>query len=465
MKRLSLAGQVALIVAGAIFLAQIFNLSLAIEHRRDLALSEAVGPAANRLAFAAESPDLFDRRDARREWRRERLAERLGGERSGGERGPRRERALKVRLSDDLPAPAEAPRLPELESLLVDRLVQNDVASPEVRVVTLAAGHRHDSDRSDLLFALRLDDGRWASVRAPGPPSARPLVLMLTLQSLVIGLLILLPTLWLLRRVGGSLTRLKDAARAFDGTVPPDPVPATGPSDVAGLIEAVNAMQARIATMLREKDVMLGAIGHDLRTPLAALRIEAEGVDDNERREALVAQVERLHGQFEAILELARSARPLTPGLAIDPDLLFDRLADTYAGRPVTLDRTPHAPFAGDPVAIERALANLIDNALRFGSRVDVSLSVDRDDATFLVEDDGPGIPEGERETMMRPFERGEASRSRETGGHGLGLAIVAAIARRHRGYLDLAARLDGATGLAARLVIPRLSVPPHTLH
>ena len=457
MKRFTLAGQVALIVALAIFCAQMFNLALAVDHRRDLALKDTIAPAAQRLAFAAENPGYFDRRDERREARRDR--------RGLGREGPPRRggRFLRPRLVESQALPDIERRMPRLEQLTGARLAEAGV-SGDIRIGRIAGTPDRDG-RSTLLFALELEDGRWAVVRAPGPPSVRPLVAMLTLQSLLIGLAILLPTLWLLRRVGGSLTRLKTAARDFDGAAPSDPVPVTGPKDVASLIEAVNAMQARIATMLAEKDVMLGAIGHDLRTPLTALRIEAEAVEDEERREALVAQVERLHGQFEAILELARSARPIAPGQVVDVASLLDRLSETYRGRPVAIHRDGHASFPGDPVAVERALANLVDNGLRHGSRVDVHTRLDDAGITFVVEDDGPGIPASDRERMMRPFERGEGSRNRETGGHGLGLAIVAAILRRHRGSLTLSSRADGTPGLAASLAFPLLSGSAQTLH
>lgn len=232
MNRLTLAGQVALVVAIAIFLAQFFNLALAVDHRRDLALAQSVAPAAQRIALAAERPDFFERREMRRQRHAEHSERAL--------RGPRG-RFLRPSLSDSDPVSGDMQRIDAAERALNARLTDTGIDARAVRVAEIEPSERGNR-RPILLYAAQLEDGRWVSLRAPGPPTMRPLIMMLTLQSLVIGLAILIPTLLLLRRVGGSLTRLRDTALAFDGAVPTDQVTARGPRDVRTLIEAVNAM-------------------------------------------------------------------------------------------------------------------------------------------------------------------------------------------------------------------------------
>ena len=447
MNRLSLAGQVALIVAVAIFVVQFFNLSLAVDHRRDLALNNIIVPAAQRLAFAAENPEFFERREMRRDFRAGRRA-------SGVERAQRSQRGPRIRIVDSKPIPDGAVRRPKLESLMQARLAQSDVTG-EVRVGTMRTfDDRHSV--GDLHFALQLDDGRWATIRTPGPPSMRPLVTMLTLQAILIGIAILIPTLFLLRRVGGSLTRLRDSALAFDGAVPGNPVTPAGPSDIRSLIEAVNAMQARIATMIGEKDVMLGAIGHDLRTPLTALRIEAEGIEDADQRSALVAQIEALHGQFEQILEFARTGKAATAREPRDLAPLIEETVSTYRdlGKEVGIGAIVPLRARIDGSAIARALSNLIDNGLRYAGTVEVSLEKANGDLRLIVADRGPGLSEADKATARSAFGRLDPSRNRTSGGHGLGLAIVEAIARAHGGKLLLE---DNEPGLRAVIALPAL--------
>ncbi|WP_265587866.1 sensor histidine kinase [Sphingomicrobium arenosum] len=455
--RLTLSGQVALLVAVAILLAQAFNLAIALQRRHAQLLDDAIVPGAQRLALLAAEPLLLDRV--------ERIGERRGtrGLRPPrGALGPRRNRPLgRIRAEVGLADPLATNSHPVA---VADAIIADAFADAGVPLRDAGAGlldnprlpRPGEEARQRLLLAAQLQDGRWISLAVPGPRPLRPLIGAMIFQSLLIALAVLLPTLLLLRRVGGSLRAVTGAAQRFDGRAAGPPLPETGPSDIVALAAALNDMQARIAAMLSEKDVMLGAIGHDLRTPLTALRIEVEGVEDEERRAALIEQIERLHEQFEAVLDLARANRAPAPDAMVDDAALFDRLAASYAGQPLTVDPPVSAIFPGDAASVERALANLIDNGLRHGTAVHLSLAPYPGEVVIMVCDDGPGIPAELRARLLRPFERAEQSRNRATGGHGLGLAIVAAIMRRHGGRLDLGDRPDGKAGLCARLHFPR---------
>ena len=456
MNRLSLRAQVTLVVLLALLVSQAVSLSLALDNRRDQMMERAVRPAAERIALLLADPERLERRAAisDRLDRAGPFGERLAapGDEGEGRRGGRR--AL-LRVSAQDPLPTNPVTLAQAQDAFRTALAEAGVDGTDARAVRLPPRPRGMGDgEARMLLALPIADGRWVSLAARAPAPIAPVFARLLVLHLLIGLLIIVPTLFLLARVSASLKALGHAAERFSGQPDPEPVPETGPRDIAQLIAAMNAMQARIATMIGEKDVMLGAIGHDLRTPLTALRLEAEAVDDAERRTALVDQIERLHAQFEAILDLARASRKIASDARIDPHRLLSRAA---LRENVTLaDLRPLPPIAGDPASLERAIVNLIDNGLRHGTAVTLDAAALGDGLVIMVRDDGPGIPASERDRLRQPFERADASRSRATGGHGLGLAIVDAIMRRHGGRLELADRADGRRGLEARLVFPR---------
>ncbi|WP_260483414.1 sensor histidine kinase [Sphingomicrobium flavum] len=431
MKRFTLATQVALIVALALFIAQAVSFTLSLQNRQHHLVNNAALPAAQRLLTASYNVDA--------------IAER-----------PRMARQARMRLqvSDMSPLPPSAERIVDAEKIIADVFAAEGIPIRNVEVAAIDPERRKRV--TTMIAAVQLADGRWLSVRGRGPMPMRPLLGVLILQYLIIGLLILLPTLWLLRRTGRSLRHVTRAAESFDGTTLSKPVPIEGPRDVRALIAAVNGMETRIAAMVEEKDVMLGAIGHDLRTPLTALRIEAETIEEVDKREALIAQIETLHAQFEALLDLARSARSFGEDQWLGPVGLIQKLLSDYhrRGKDVALTTHVESAFEGDEGAIRRAIVNLIDNGLRFGTKVELAVRETLGEVIIEVADDGPGIPEAQREQAMRPFERLESSRNRATGGHGLGLAIVSAIARRHGGRLVLDSGPNGA-GLIARIHIP----------
>ncbi|MBB3763139.1 sensor histidine kinase [Sphingomicrobium lutaoense] len=430
MKRLSLAAQVALIVAAAILIAQAVNFAIALDNRRGQLVNDAAIPAAQRLVVIADSPAMIDRLEERRR--------------------PGRRR---VRVGSENPVPDDAMRLPLAERIVADTFANNGV---NVRQVVAGSVDGRRGHRTMILVAVQLEDGRWLSARGPGPRPMGPLIVLLAAQSLLIGLIVLIPTLLLLRKVGGSLQRLARRAEAFDGLHAREPMDESGPSDVRRLIAATNAMQERISAMMREKDVMLGAIGHDLRTPLTALRLEAETVEDGERRLALVAQIEELHARFEQILEFARLGSVAGPLEPVEVAPLLAALAEKHDGQ-VKLGAIEALVVRAQSGPLRRAIENLIDNALRHGGDAELWARGEGGNAIIAVRDHGPGIPPDRRELALQPFGRLDPSRSRQSGGHGLGLAIVAAIARAQGGRLELADPADGA-GLEARIVLDRLS-------
>jgi len=265
----------------------------------------------------------------------------------------------------------------------------------------------------------------------------------------------------LLRRITrplAALTRRVEnfaQTRAIEGQLEP-----SGPEDMRRLIVAHNAMESRIAAMLDEKDVMLGAIGHDLKTPLAALRVRIETVEDPAERAKMAATIEDITRSLDDILTLARVGRPGEPLERTDLGALLASVVEEYEdrGEPVVLEDGPRLAAPLRQTWLRRALRNLVDNAVRYGDRARVSLERDGAEAVIRVEDDGPGIPQDEIAAMLEPFARGDASRNRVTGGAGLGLTLARAIAEQHGGRLSLENRTgpDGKiAGLVAELRLP----------
>lgn len=312
-----------------------------------------------------------------------------------------------------------------------------------------------------VIASVRQSAGGWISTRVFTEGGEMRVLAPLVGQTIVLYLVLVGTMALILRRMARPLKaltrRVEDFAgnRTLEGQLQPD-----GPEDIQGLIVAHNAMEARIAVMLDEKDVMLGAIGHDLKTPLAALRVRIEAVEDDVERARMAATIEDINRSLDDILSLARVGRPSDP---VEPTELSALVADVIGefedmGEPVELGDTDRVVLPVRPTWMRRALRNLVSNAMRYGERARVTLAKEGRTAVLRIEDDGPGIPEHEIARMMEPFTRLDASRNSGTGGTGLGLTLARAIADQHGGTLTLANRRgsDGQiAGLVATLRLP----------
>ena len=320
----------------------------------------------------------------------------------------------------------------------------------------------HDEDvRQVLVAGVQRQDGQWRVVRLLVPPGERGIVFTLIGQTLLIYAVIVSVLALILRRITRPLKALTGRLERFaDTRAPGRPLDPEGPSDVRALIAAHNAMEGRIAALLEEKDVMLGAIGHDLKTPLAALRVRIESVEDEGERARMAVTIENIVRTLDDILSLARVGRPRSPAEPTELSALVASVVEDYEdmGEAVELGDTQRIVAPLRAIWLRRALNNLIGNALRYGEVARVSLRRDGSMAVVRIEDDGPGIAASDMARMQEPFTRGEPSRNSATGGAGLGLTLARAIAEQHGGTLSLANRHapDGAVaGLAAELRLP----------
>tara|TARA_R110002124_G_scaffold54062_7_gene154310 strand:- start:7109 stop:8536 length:1428 start_codon:yes stop_codon:yes gene_type:complete len=305
----------------------------------------------------------------------------------------------------------------------------------------------------EMNLSIAVPGGRWLNVGTSfaRPPLQWPIYSILTFGTTAAAILIVM--IWyLVARLTGPLRRLARSAERFGRGEDVAPLPEAGPEEVRNLTRAFNRMQARLTRFVADRTRILAAVSHDLRSPLTALRVRAEMVDDDETREALIETTMEMQQMAEATLDFAKG---LSGSEAPEAVRLAALLAGVVAeeGEGVDLAPGPDLTLRLRPVSIRRALRNVISNALRYGDQARVSWHLDNGDVVIEIHDQGPGIPENELERVFDPFYRLETSRSLETGGHGLGLSIARSILRAHGGEIVLANDPQG--GLVARVTLP----------
>lgn len=274
--------------------------------------------------------------------------------------------------------------------------------------------------------------------------------LSLTLTAVLVALAGVLTV----RRIASPLRRLTRAADTLGRGEPVAPLVISGPEDIRRTTSAFNSMQERLHRFVEDRTRMLAAIGHDLRTPLTTLRLRAELVDDPELQERMLDTIDEMQAMTESTLSLARQETSAEQTRTIDLTALVESVCDDLAelGQPVRFSQRERLNYRCRPDGLRRVIRNLIENAVRYAGGADVSLVDDGATVRILVEDNGPGIPVNSIEDVFAPFFRLERSRSRETGGIGLGLSIARAIARQHGGDVVLSPR---EPGLQAAIVLP----------
>ncbi len=264
---------------------------------------------------------------------------------------------------------------------------------------------------------------------------------------------------WAAHRLARPLEALAgEAARAGAGLEAQVDAMADAPNEVRTIGSALARMRGQLVRHVEDRTRLLAAISHDLRTPLTRLRLRAEGIGEESERQKALADLEEMERMIAETLEFARAdaleARPERFDLAALVETIVDERADL--GRKVAYDGPASLVIEGRAGAMKRAIANLVDNALSYGGNADVRLATREDMIEISVADEGPGIPPDRLEEVFRPFVRLEASRSRETGGAGLGLSVVRDIARAHGG--DVVLRNRPLRGLEAVLSLPRIA-------
>lgn len=377
--------------------------------------------------------------------------------------------ALRVTASEASPVPEDQPESWQsgvLREGLVAHLSRLGERSPRIRYLDAAAAlaegvldpwpDRKPLPEKVIFVSLQAPGGGWLNFMAPvaAPESIWSVKFVLSLAVMIAAIVIL--SAIVVRHLVAPLQLFGQAAERLGLDVHAPPLRERGPREVRRATEAFNRMQSRIRRFVDDRTRMLAAISHDLRTPITRLRLRAEFVDDREQQDKMRRDLDEMESMISSILSFARDDATDEPHEVIDLAALVQSVCDDLSDldHDVTFAGADRLAFACRRLALKRALTNLVENAVRYGTRARVTLSEAGAEIAVRVEDDGPGIPEAEREKAFDAFYRVERSRSRETGGTGVGLYVARAIVRGHGGDITLSNRPEG--GLVAEVRLPR---------
>jgi len=321
---------------------------------------------------------------------------------------------------------------------------------PMMRGFTGFAGFR------DLQVTIPLADGQWLSFATALPAGGPAYSAQFLLSMGVMALIILVVSVWAVRRVTAPLASLATAAERLGQDVNAPALPETGTTETRQAARAFNEMQTRLRSLIENRTRLLAAISHDLRTPLTLLRLRAETVENAQERGKMLSTIAEMDSLIGTTLQFARDESATEPRQQTDLTALVQSVVGDMsgAGLPVRMPAAAPILYKCQPAALKRAVRNLLDNAVKYGKTGSAEIHVSPQAVEIDIDDNGPGIPEPELPRVLEPFYRLEESRSRETGGVGLGLAITQSIVQAHGGKLTLSNRPAG--GLRASIVLPR---------
>ncbi|MEP3045897.1 MAG: ATP-binding protein [Roseibium sp.] len=310
------------------------------------------------------------------------------------------------------------------------------------------------SKPEDLSFSVQLSNGDWLNMATsyrPPPGALIPLIVQLTLMALaIVGIVA-----FAVRRVTRPLNELAIAAEKLGRGEDVPSLDPSGPSEVRALTNAFNDMQERLTRFVKDRTRMLAAISHDLRTPITSLRLRAEFIDDDENREKMIETLDDMSAMTEAALRFAKDEASEEPAELADLGALLESLSDDQQdlGHKCQAIIPERIILSCRPRSLKRAFRNLIENGIRYGNAVQVTAEKTANQIIVRIMDEGSGIPEHQMNDVFEPFVRLEESRSEETGGIGLGLAITRSIIHAHGGTIELRNRDQG--GLEAVVTLP----------
>ena len=251
----------------------------------------------------------------------------------------------------------------------------------------------------------------------------------------------LLISVWAINRFTKPLEGFKDAAERLGIDLKIKPLDIYGPAVVREAAGAINVMQKRIVDLVQDRTQMLAAISHDLRTPITRMKLRTQFVEDEALSESYLKDLGEMEQMINETLAFAREDCSLEEESKFDLVSMLKTICDDARdmGNEVSFDEKEHrVPFKGKRLAMKRAFTNLVNNGIRYGNKVKVTISKRNRTLVIHIDDEGEGIPDDEMEQVFVPFYRREQSRSRDTGGVGLGLAVTRDIIRAHKGRVAL---------------------------
>ncbi len=391
--------------------------------------------------------------------------------------------SLTIAVSDKPAVEAAIPaddELAELEDILVGKLTRNGISDVRIREETpsdiehLPASHASGASGEQgnveaqlsraasnlgrsgkFLVSVQFNDGQWLNFATPVTPD--PPVLTSENMPLYGGaaLAIIVLALWAISQLTRPYAALARAVKAIGDDLNRPPLAETGSGEVRATARAVNWMQRKLQDYVAEREHLAAALAHDLRTPVTRLRLRFE-LSRRKDAASLIADLAEIEAIIQSVIDFASHERRDEPEERIDLVSLVESVCDDFPQAhidPVSVQS--RIICSGRPVALKRCLANLLDNAIKYGKRATVAMTVGAETVDVDIEDEGQGIPEGEIENVFTPFHRVEASRNRNTGGIGLGLAIARSIARAHAG--DVRIHNRPGSGMRVTLSLPLL--------
>lgn len=306
----------------------------------------------------------------------------------------------------------------------------------------------------ELSYLLPTD--RWLNISAMVIQKTVGLDFLLFCLEITI-IIAMLFSLWTINRFTIPLKKFTEAAERLGVDLYAKPLDVLGPRVAKATAHAINKMQERIRDLIQVRTQMLAAISHDLRTPITRLKLRVQYVEDQELSQKITKDLDEMEAMISETLSFAREDNKNEKRVTFDLASLVSSLCADFSetGRNVRYNGV-HAGvlFYGGPSTITRVFTNLIDNAIKYGVSADISLQQTLEEIIIIVDDEGPGIPPDQMTKVFQPFYRGEHSRSRETGGTGLGLTVALDIVRAHGGNIYLTNRIEG--GFSAKVSLPR---------
>ena len=465
----SLFGRLLLFLTGGLVVAQLLSAAILLQDR-DQALYHAIGGhVAQRIAAIVNLLDDLEAADRHRlvtaldlpptrisldlPWETIEPDERYHSVLFRGllkrQLGP--DRPFQLEINDDLPPPpplAERPRW--FDSDPPPRPPERADRPPRWRMHAMMMGLRN------FVVQVRLHDGAVVTFQQilPEEVIAWPTRLLLILLVLLVSVAVLAALA--VRALTRPLAVLADAAGELGRDIRRPPLDEKGPLEVQRAARAFNTMQERLIRYIEDRNRILAAISHDLKTPITRLRLRTELLDDAPLKEKFLLDLDDMQRMAQASLDFLRGGEDSEPIAPVDINALLESLQEDAedVGHAVSISGAASQPLRCRPLALKRCLTNLVDNALKYGQSAEIGITDTPTRLTLSVRDRGPGIPAAELERVFEPFYRLESSRSRDTGGTGLGLSIARNIARAHGGELSLRNHPQG--GLEAVLELPR---------
>jgi signal transduction histidine kinase len=446
----SLFGRIALILVGGLVAVQLFTTAIHISERDDLVFRIGASRAAARIG------DVVRVLNAVTPAQRPRIMDAIAG--------------ATLELTDGMPAGGESAAAEEETELY--RAAREALAlaldpGTQYRVIDAQPVNlnpdswyaREFGERAGMRIhaAVLLGDGTWITAQSTNPPrTTRWFTRLLRNLAIVDGVMLVL-LFFAVRLLTKPLSVLAGAAEELGRNIERPPLPETGAVELARASRALNTMQDRLKRYVETRLKVLGAMSHDLKTPITRMRLRAELLEDAELRTRFTRDLDAMQEMVGSTLDYMRGlsdgGEELCP---IDLNALISSLKQDAeeVGHTVTVAGESPGPVMGRAQALKRCLQNLLDNALAYGQRADITVRDEGRTVNVAIADRGPGIPERDIERVFDPFYRVEGSRNRDSGGSGLGLSIARNIAQAHGGAVRLRNLPQG--GLEATLVLPR---------